>query len=226
MVTELADAFGSLMAQRRSIRSFLADPVDDQILHSAFSMAQLAPSNCNVQPWAVHVVSGEAIERLRQRLVDRAAAGVPSAPDVPLTPPYPEPYRARQIEAAKKLFEATGIERHDIEGRQRSFLRNFEFFGAPHVAFVFMPEWAGLREAADIGIYTQSLMLALLTHGVASCAQGALGQYSDIVHEELDVPPELRLLFGISFGYPDAAHPANQVKTERLSLEDTVLFYS
>ncbi|MGA5418459.1 nitroreductase family protein, partial [Streptomyces pseudogriseolus] len=31
--------------------------------------AQMAPSNCNTQPWTVHVVSGTARERLSKELL-------------------------------------------------------------------------------------------------------------------------------------------------------------
>jgi hypothetical protein len=41
-----------------------------------------------------------------------------------------------------------------------------------------MPEPFNTREAADIGMYAQTLMLALTARGIASCAQGALGLFS------------------------------------------------
>jgi hypothetical protein len=86
-------------------------------------------------------------------------SGAAPSPDFPITVAYPEQYRTRQIAAAKALFAATGVKRGDLEARKRSLLRNFEFFDAPHAAFVFMPEWAGWREAVDCGLYLQSLLL-------------------------------------------------------------------
>ena len=47
-------------ASRRSLRAFLPQAVDAQTLEQVFAVAQRAPSNCNTQPWLVHVASGES----------------------------------------------------------------------------------------------------------------------------------------------------------------------
>ncbi len=216
--------FDDLMQERRSVRAFLPDPIPKDELDHIFRVAQLAPSNCNVQPWVVHVVSGAEAERMRRALVEVARSEAPS-PDLPLTPPYPGEYRTRQIEAAKALFAATGVERHDTDARAQSFLRNFRFFDAPHAAFIFLPRWSGWREAADCGMFAQSLMLALTAHGFASCAQGALSHYASVVRRELGIGDDLLLLFGIAFGREDASHPANDTRTTRAPLSDAVTFH-
>lgn len=204
-----------LLRERRSVRGFRADPVPDALIDRVFDLAQLAPSNCNVQPWVSHVVSGAAAERMRHALHEAARTGEKMTPDFPLTGAYPGEYRTRQVDAAKALFAATGVARDDVAARTESFLRNFRFFDAPHAVFLFLPEWAGMREAADCGMFAQSLMLALTANGLASCAQGALSHHAAIVHRELGVDPSLKLLFGIAFGYEDAAHPANTARTVR-----------
>ncbi|WP_242124247.1 nitroreductase [Sphingobium sp. Sx8-8] len=220
-----ATAFDEIMRERRSIRGFLPDPVPDALLRHILETAQLSPSNCNVQPWVVHIVSGAEAERVRAALHDHAKTGADVSPDFPLTGAYPGEYRTRQIDAAKALFSATGVERDDKAARTESFLRNFRFFDAPHAAFIFLPEWAAMREAADAGMYAQSLMLALTANGLASCAQGALSHYADIVHRELGIGPELRLLFGLAFGYPDPDHPANDARTTRSTIDDAIRFH-
>jgi len=214
-----------LMNDRRSIRGFRPDPVPQPLLDHIFATAQQAPSNCNVQPWVVHVVSGAAAENLRSVLHATAASGEALTPDFPLTGGYEGAYRTRQIDAAKALFAATGVQREDIEARRDSFLRNFRFFDAPHAAFLFMPEWAGWREAADCGMYAQSLMLALTAHGLGSCAQGALSHHAALVRRELGVSEDLRLMFGIAFVYEDPAHPANAARTVRAPLAETTPFH-
>ncbi len=223
---EDAQTFDRIMRERRSIRGFLPDEVPAPLLRRVFDTAQQAPSNCNVQPWVVHVVSGAAALRIRTALHDHAASGAPVSPDFPLTGGYPGDYRTRQIDAAKALFAATGVPRDDKDARTRSFLRNFRFFDAPHAAFIFLPEWAGMREAADAGMYAQSLMLALTANGLASCAQGALSHHAPIVHRELGVGPEMRILFGLAFGWPDESHPANAARTIRASVDEAITFHA
>src|ERR1700752_3502371 len=58
---------------RRSVRGFLPREVSEATLREIFALAQYSPSNCNVQPWTPHVVSGEKLKRVREALV---AAGV------------------------------------------------------------------------------------------------------------------------------------------------------
>lgn len=94
--------------------------------------------------------------------------------------PYDGAYRERQHDAAAQLHGTLGK-----TACARSFLRNFEFFGAPHAAFVFLPERFGLREAVDCGMYGQTLMLAMVAHGVASCPQTSLSFYPRIVRDAL-----------------------------------------
>jgi nitroreductase len=109
--------------------------------------------------------------------------------------------------------------------REQSFLRNFEMFGAPHAALIFMPSYFGLREAADCGMYAQNLMLALTAHGMGSCAQGALSHYMPTVREVLGIGPDLICLFGLSFGYPDYSHPSDAARTFRAPLAETTIFH-
>ena len=85
---------------------------------------------------------------------------------------------------------------------------------------------AGFREAADCGMYAQSLMLALTAHGLASCPQGALSHHADIVKRELGVAEDMRVLFGLAFGYEDVDHPANTTRTTREAVGDAIVFHA
>ena len=225
LALDRADVFEEVLRERRSVRGFHSQPVPRPVLERIFAMAQATPSNCNVQPWFTHVVSGAAAERMRRTLSDAAERNEPSSSDVPLTGGYAGEYKARQVDAAKALFAATGVERHDMEARRASYLRNFRFFDAPHAAFVYLPSWTDLRAAADCGMYAQSLMLAMTACGVASCPQGALSHYAAAVREALGLEPGPRLLFGIAFGYEDLDHPTRSVRPDRLALREAVRFH-
>jgi hypothetical protein len=118
-----------------------------------------------------------------------------------------------------------GIARDDRAARAQAMLRNFGFFGAPHAAFVFLPEPFGIREAVDCGIYAQTLMLLLTAHGLASCPQAALSFHPRIVREVLGVPEAHKLLLGIAFGHEDPAAPANACRVPRAGLAEAVTFH-
>lgn len=211
--------------QRRSVRAFQAREVPEATLREVFSLAQLAPSNCNTQPWIVHVVSGAKCNRLRQRLTQAGMDPAQYQPDFPYDGKYPGIYKDRQHDAAAQLYGAMGIARDDKAGRGLAALRNYSFFDAPHAAFVFLPEPFGVREAADCGIYGQTLMLLLTAHGLASCPQAALSFHPKIVREELGLPDTLRPLFGLSFGYEDTDAAPNRCHVGRAELDAVVTFH-
>jgi nitroreductase len=216
---------GQAIRARRSVRGFLPDPVPAPIIREAFELAQLAPSNCNVQPWTPHVVSGQKLAELRAALVDSGLRDEPIKPDFDADRKFTGVYRERQVDAAQQLYGAMGVERSDLVGRKMAYLRNHACFDAPHAVFVFMDESFAEREATDIGMWAQTLMLVLTAQGVASCAMGALSLFPDIVRAHLGVPPNQKLLFGISFGYEDVTVKANEARVGRAALDDAVRFY-
>jgi nitroreductase len=211
--------------RRRSVRGFLPDEVPETTLREVFELAQWSPSNCNVQPWMPHVVSGDALKRLREALVEAGMRDQPIKPDWPADGKFTGIYRERQVDAAQKLYGAMGVERSDVVGRKMAYIRNHAFFDAPHAVLIFMPEPFDTREAADIGMYAQTLMLALVARGIASCAQGALGLFPEIIREQLGIPADYKLLFGISFGYEDRNIKANAARVGRAQLDDAVRFH-
>ncbi|MEO8297120.1 MAG: nitroreductase [Burkholderiales bacterium] len=212
--------------ERRSVRGFLPTEVPLPVLHEIFALSQQSPSNCNVQPWLPHVVSGAALQRLRTDLVAAADAGEKQRSDWPADFKLEGVYRERQFDAAAQLYDAMGVERHDRPGRHAAFVRNQAFFDAPHALFVFLESPFNTREAVDVGMYMQTLMLALTARGLASCAQGALRLYPDIVRRHLGLADRYRLLLGMSFGYEDASVKANAARVSRAALGDAVVFHS
>ena len=216
--------FADVAKARRSVRGFLPQPVSESVLQDVFRLAQTAPSNCNTQPWQVHVVSGESCQRLRKALPEALFAGEFSM-DFPYEGKYQGVYKERQYDAANQLYTAMGIAREEKDKRNAAFMRNFEFFGAPHAVFLFLHEDFGIREAADVGMYAQNLMLSMTAHGLASCPQTALGFHANKVREELNVDAQWKLLFGLSFGYEDKEAQANSAQVARADLLDAVTFH-
>lgn len=219
-------ALETLLRTRRSIRGFTQQPVPEEILRTIFELGQLAPSNCNVQPWRTFVASGVAKDRLKAALTTQIRNQVPGNPDYPYNDRFEEPYRGHQIRCAIALFNEMGIQRDDKEGRARANLRNYEFFDAPHVAFIGMHRQFREPVAIDIGIYLQSLMLAMTAFGIGCCAQGSLRNYPDIVREEFGIPNDIAILVGLSFGYEDDNIDANRVRMPRATVENNVVFQS
>jgi len=223
-LSALPEAFAELLHLRRSVRGFTQQTVPEDIIRKVFELAQLAPSNCNVQPWRTYIASGAAKDRLRKALTNQVQNQVPANPDYAYNDRFDEPYRGHQISCAVTLFKEMGIQRDDKVGRARANLRNYEFFDAPHVAFIGMQRKFKEPVAIDIGIYLQTLMLAMTAYGIGCCAQGSLRNYPDIVRSEFEISADIAILVGLSFGYEDTSVDANRARMTRAALEENVVF--
>ncbi|QWF78608.1 nitroreductase [Amycolatopsis sp. CA-230715] len=221
----LPDYAEHLIRARRATRAFRPDAVPEETLRAVFSLAGAAPSNSNTQPWHIEVVSGAARERLGDALVE-AHAEKRLSMDFPYHDGlYQGTYQRRRQQAGERMYSAVGIGREDRTAREAYNAESLRFYGAPHVALLFTAPNAEARMAADVGIYAQTLMLAMTAHGIASCPQGLLGFYADTVRAELGVENR-KLLLGISFGYADATAPANRVRIPRAELDETTRFHA
>jgi nitroreductase len=119
------------IAGRRSVRRFLPDPVPEATVRAILGGASRAASGTNIQPWLVHVVTGEARERL-SAAVRVAAEADDKSPEYAYEPEQMwEPYLSRRRKIGYDLYAKYGIERTDFPARKAAMLRNFTFFGAP-----------------------------------------------------------------------------------------------
>lgn len=212
------------LKKRVSTRAFLDKPVPEELLKKIFSDSQLSPSNCNVQPWQIYVISGAKKDELKDKLVAALMSGQTPNPDFDWKVKYDGVHRDRQFGSAHALYSSMGIERSDKEGRMLAMLKNWTFFDAPHALFFTMDKYLNIMGAVDMGIYAQTLSLLMTENGISSCMQGALGQFPDPVREALGIPEERGILFGMSFGYADENAPVNKTRTEREPVENSVVF--
>jgi len=213
-----------LLASRHSVRDFSSKPVDAGLLRSVFKSAQQSASNCNVQPWQTYVVTGEKRRALEKTLMSGLIADPTPAPEFDWLPRYQDKHRDRQFGSANALYSAMGIKREDKQARQMAMAKNWQFFGAPHVAFFCMEKYLGIMGAVDLGIYAQTLSLLLEEAGISSCMQGALGQFPKPVKEMLTIPDSMGILFGMSIGYAKPDGEANDARTDRVDLSESVSF--
>ncbi|HCB4671677.1 TPA: nitroreductase [Enterobacter cloacae] len=218
--------FRDVVRERHSMRNFLPHSVPEDILRSVLEDAQHSPSNCNTQPWQTHIVSGSKRNALSKAILAADDAGQ-LTPDFSFgIDDFSGVYRERYKEQGAAYYQAIGVKRDDYDLRRDASRRNLEFFGAPHVALLFMPEVGdNVRVAGDIGMYAQTLLLSLTAHGLGGVPQTMLGFYGETIRKELGVDPSLKLLFGISLGYPDMTHPANQYRINKAPVSESVTFH-
>jgi 2,4-dienoyl-CoA reductase-like NADH-dependent reductase (Old Yellow Enzyme family) len=136
-------------------------------------------------------------------------------------------YKERQFMQGKLYHEGLGVSRDERQGRREANLLNYKFYNAPHAALLFMPSVGdNVQIAADIGMYAQTFLLSLTAHGLEGVPQTILGFFADIIREHLAIPDELKMMFGISFGYGDKEGNGYGIKMARSPIEENVTFHN
>jgi len=205
--------------ERHSVRMFLREkPVARELLDEALALAMRAPSNSNIQPWRLYLTTGARRDRLVTALLERAAAGFPQTMGIP------EGFAPHRRELGALLYGSMGIARDDLEARRVAQLRNWEFFRAPVAGVVCMHRELGLVDALGVGMFLQTLLLALTERGLGTCVQVSIAHFPDVLREQLQLPDDLRPLCGLAVGYPDPGFPANRLRVPRNPVDANVVF--
>ena len=212
--------------ERRSIRGFQKKPVPKSVLEDVIALANRAPSSMNTQPWHLHVLSGEPLERVRKGNTERMLGGVTPSREIEDYAAYEGEHRKRQIEIAVQLFEAMGIERHDAERRQDWVMRGFRQFDAP-VSVVVCFDRSLLNNTIahfDTGAMTFGLVLAAWSRGLGAVINGQGIMQSPVVREIANIPDDQVILTCVALGYPDDDFVANSVVSRRRPVENITQF--
>ncbi len=209
--------FEALVRTRRSIRGYKDQPVPRKVIEEIIDVAKGAPSSMNSQPWHVHVLTGEPLDRVRQRNTEMMLAGAKAQRDIHTHGPYEGVHRQRQVDIAKKLFEAMDIARDDKERRQDWVMRGFRQFDAP-VSLVLTYDRTldpGATCHFDLGALSYGIVLAAWDRGLGTVVNGQGITRSDIVREIAGIPDEEVIMTCIAMGYPDDSFSANAVRSVR-----------
>ncbi len=207
--------------RRRSIRQFTSERVDDALLADLLGRAARAPSGGNVQPWRIYVLNGPSMDRFRSFIADRPIE--PGEYDI-YPPDLWEPYRTNRFRVGEQLYATLGIPREDKAARLRQFARNGDFFGAPAGLFCFLDRRMGPPQWSDLGMFLQTFMLLAQESGVDTCAQEYWSVRHGAVREFVGAPDEELLFCGMAIGHADPDAPVNELRTERMPLDEWATF--
>lgn len=218
--------YDEVVLERRSIRGYLQRPVPRALIREIIEIAMRAPSSLNTQPWNFYVVAGDVLDKIRKGNTERNLAGVPDSREFRGHGAYAGVHRERQIEIAKQLFAAMGIERHDKEGRQDWVLRGFRQFDAP-VSVVVTYDRAihgGDIAPFDCGGVTNALVNAAWSRGLGCVINSQGIMQSPVVREHARIPDDQVIMICVAMGYPDDSFPANAVVSRRKSVDEAAVF--
>jgi nitroreductase len=218
--------FEELVHTRRSVRGFKQQPVPRAVIEAIIDTAKRAPSSMNTQPWHIHVLSGEPLERVRRRNMEEMIAGAKPKRDIVTHGEYQGVHRQRQVDIAKQLFGAMGIARDDKPMRQDWVLRGFRQFDAPVSVVVTYDRsiHGGDIGPFDCGAIANALVNAAWSRGLGCVINSQGIMQSPVVREHAGIAEDQVIMICVAMGYPDDTFPANAVVSRRKSVDDAAVF--
>ncbi len=207
---------------RSSIRSFLNNPVSDELLRDLLEKSSRAASGGNLQPWKIFVINNSAMKNFLEFQKNW------TDPETPAYDIYPsklkEPYRTSRYELGEQMYELLGIGREDKDARIAHVMENFKFFGSPCAFFCFVDRQMGPPQWSDLGMFLQTFMLLAKEAGLDTCAQEAWSMKHDSVSKYVKADESDILFCGMSIGYRDDSAQVNSLRSKRRPLKDWAKF--
>jgi nitroreductase len=209
---------------RRSVRGFLDQPVDRDILERVFATAQNAPSGGNTQPWNATILKGEPLQKLLATVADILPQGAAAhKPEYNVYPPELDgAYKDRRFGVGEALYAALDIPRENKMARLMWFAKNFRAFDAPILMLIHTPRYMGLPQWSDIGMWLQTIMLLLREEGLDSCSQEAWAVYTEQVRQCVAIPDDHIFFCGMAIGYRDPQAAVNNFPVPRAPLDEVL----
>ena len=214
------------LEKRKSVRAFLDKAVEVDKINAILRSASHSPSGANMQPWQVAVVMGETKQKLQEKIGTAFRQGDKGQSDYSYYPDnWIEPYKSRRFKCGMQMYSALDIKREDKEKQLNQWVENYSAFGAPVMLLFFLNKQLQTGSYIDYGMFLQSLMLAAVEQGLASCAQASLADYAEIIKSTLDYAADDILICGMSLGYEDESALVNRYRTPREAVETFARYF-
>jgi len=215
------------LQQRKSVRAFLDKNVEVEKINTILSTASHAPSGANIQPWQVAVVSGKTKKKLQTQIEKDFRDGKRGPADYQYYPKeWNNPYKLRRINCGQQMYSSLKIARSEKHRKRDQWAANYRSFDAPVMLLFFMDATMETGSYLDYGMFLQSIMLAALDQGLATCTQAALADYPEIIKTALNYPKDSVLLCGMALGYEDKEAPINSYRTPREKTDSFTRYFT
>ena len=204
------------LQQRKSVRAFLNTEVEEDKINAILTAASHSPSGANIQPWQVAVVTGETKQKLQAQIENTYREGDKGKADFPYYPEkWIEPYKSRRVACGLQMYSTLKIEQGDKQRQQDQWAANYRAFDAPVMLLFFMDGSMQTGSFIDYGMFLQSIMLAAVEQGLATCPQASPADYPEIIKTALEYPQDSILLCSMALGYEDKGALVNNYRTPR-----------
>lgn len=208
---------------RKTVRQFTDQPVSEALVRELIETSKRAPSGGNLQPWTVHVLTGEPLAKLVEEVNTKLLTGDVEDPEYHVYPPdLKDPYRTRRRIVGQQLYELIGVPREDTPGKLKQLARNFRFFDAPVGMFFILDRQMEVGQYADVGMFMQNIMLLAREKGLHTCPQEAWARWPKTVSQFLGLAEHEILFCGLALGYEDESAVINKLHSERAAFDEFV----
>ncbi len=212
---------------RRSVRAFLPRPVERATVEKLLALASRSASGSNIQPWKVHVFSGELRRRITSDILealDRDSRDMYQREWNYYPINWREPYIGRRRKIGWDLYGLLGIAKGDFERTEAQRRQNYEFFGAPVGMIFTLDEDLEIGSWLDLGIFIGSLTIAARGRGLDTCPQAAFADFHALIRPLLGIPENQIIICGLALGYADPEALVNRLITDRAPVEEFARF--
>ncbi|HIO93223.1 MAG TPA: nitroreductase [Leucothrix mucor] len=214
------------LQQRKSVRAFLNKAVEEDKINTLLQAASHAPSGVNTQPWQVAVITGKKKRQLQEKIETAFRDGDKGKADYDYYPDkWIEPYKARRRACGLQMYATLEIKRKDKQRQLDQWAANYRAFDAPVMLLFFMNKDMKTGSFMDYGMFIQSVMLAAVDQGLATCPQASIADYPHIINPFLEHPEDRLLLCGMALGYEDKNALVNSYRTPREEVDIFTRYY-
>jgi nitroreductase len=214
------------LKKRKSVRAYLDQPVEKEKINIILDAARYSPSGVNTQPWQVAVIMGKTKKRLQNKIETAFRTGNKGKADYSYYPTkWIEPYKSRRKESGLLMYQTLQIDRNDTQRQIDQWAANYRAFDAPVMLLFFMDDQMQTGSYIDYGMFIQSVMLAAVDLGLATCPQASIADYPEIIKSELGYPNNKILLCGMALGYEDNKAVINSYRTTRENVESFTEYF-
>lgn len=217
------------ITSRRSIRRFLPTEVPRSVIEDILRVSSRAPSGTNTQPWRVHVLTGESLKALVERILaahnDPAQAGQHQEDYDYYPKEWISPFIDRRRKVGWDLYSLLGITKGDKERMHEQTARNFAFFDAPVGMIFTLNRVMGKGSLLDYGMFLENIMVAARARGLDTCPQAAFNAYHALISDHLGLDAQREMVVvGMALGHADPAAIENTLLTERVEVAEFATF--
>lgn len=187
--------------ERRSVRKYLDQPVDRELIEQVIDAGRMAPTAMLKQPWKFYVLTSKETVREFSKEIVRTVAKE-------MVHDGPAGIAKLAMGALYSLYYGNLFKGPDI------------FYGAPVVIFITAPRdepWA----CYDISMCAQNMMLAAKALGLDSCPLG-VGKYVEHtpIYYKLRIPYPEQVFLAVIIGYGDEHPKAHERVRDNLIFVD------